>query len=291
MMGSTALGDRANVRLHLKMELFQKTGSFKPRGVLNKLHWLTPEERARGVITLSAGNHAQALAWGAAQSGISALVVMPATAVPGKVRATRDYGAEVILTEGNLLDTTLELQKERGLTLVHPFDDPRIIAGAGTVGLEIIEDLPDVDVVIAGLGGGGLISGVATAIKALKPEVRIIGVEPEGAAAMSASLKQGMPVHLEKVDTVADGLGAPFAGTHTLAHVSARVDEVVIVSDAEILEAMRLLFERVKVTAEPAGSAAVAALLTGRVALPKGTATVCIVSGGNVDLTRLKGWF
>lgn len=161
VMASSYLGEQAGVRLCFKLELLQKTGSFKPRGVLNKLHHLSSEDRQKGVITLSAGNHGQALAWAATQAGIMSTVVMPAASVRGKVEATRAYGGEVVLTEGDLLEACLTLQKERGLTLVHPFDDPLIIAGQGTVGLEILEDVPDVDAVIVGIGGGALISGIA----------------------------------------------------------------------------------------------------------------------------------
>jgi threonine ammonia-lyase medium form len=288
VMGSSYLGRRVNVRLCFKLELFQKTGSFKPRGVLNKLHHLSPQDRQKGVITLSAGNHAQALAWAATQSGIPSTVIMPAASVRSKVEATRSYGGEVVLTEGDLLETCLRVQKERGLTLVHPFDDPMIIAGQGTVGVEILEDVPEVDAVIVGVGGGGLISGIATALKTKKPEVKIIGVEPEGASAMTQSLQRGEPVHLERVDTVADGLAAPFAGQHTLAHVQAYVDDLVVVSDQEIVEAMGLILERCKVVAEPAASSTLAALLSGKVNLPRGSTVVCVLSGGNVDRERLK---
>ena len=288
VMRSSYLGQKAHVELFLKLELFQKTGSFKPRGVLNKLHHLTAEDRGKGVITISAGNHGQALAWPATQAGIPSIVVMPATAVRSKVEATRGYGGEVVLTQGDLLEQCLAIQRERGLTLVHPFDDPLVIAGQGTVGLEILEDLPDVQAVIVGIGGGGLISGIATAIKAQKPEVKIIGVEPEGAAAMNASVKRGTPVHLDHVDTLADGLAVPFAGKYTLAHVQNRVDDIVIVSDHEIIEAMWLIFERCKVVAEPAAAATLAALLSGRVGLPQGATVLCVLSGGNVDRERLK---
>jgi len=286
--GSTYLGEQAGVRLIFKLELFQKTGSFKPRGVLNKLHHLSPEARQKGVITLSSGNHAQALAWGAAQSGISATVVMPADSTRSKVDAARKYGGEVIQTEDNLLETCLTIQKERNLTLVHPFDDPLIIAGQGTVGAEILEDVPDVDVVIAGVGGGGLISGVAAAIKSEKPEVKVIGVEPEGASAMSQSLQRGEPVHLDSVDTIADGLAAPFAGTHNLSHTQRFVDDLVIVSDRQIAEAMGLILERCKVVAEPAAASTLAALLSGEINVPQGDTVVCVLSGGNVDRQRLK---
>ena len=287
-MGSSYLGERVGLQLTLKLELFQKTGSFKPRGVLNKLHHLSLEERQKGVITLSAGNHAQALAWAARQSGISSTVVMPATSLRSKIEAARGYGGEVVLTEGDLLETCLTIQQERGLTLVHPFDDPMIIAGQGTVGLEILEDVPEVDVVVVGVGGGGLISGIATILKAEKPEVKVIGVEPEGASAMSQSLRRGRPVHLDRVDTIADGLAAPFAGEHTLAHVQSYVDELAIVSDEEIVEAMGLILERCKVVAEPAAASSLAALLSGKVTLPRGSRVVCVLSGGNVDAERLK---
>ena len=286
--GSSYLGGQLGFRLHFKLELFQKTGSFKPRGVLNKLHHLNTEEKQKGVITLSSGNHAQALAWGAAQSGISSTVTMPAGSVQSKVEATRGYGADVVLSEGDLLETCLTIQKERDLVLVHPFDDPMIIAGQGTVGAEIWEDLPEVDAVLVGVGGGGLISGIAAALKAKKPKVKVIGIEPEGASAMSQSLRRGEPVHLDRVDTVADGLAAPFAGHHNLAHVQAYVDDVVIVSDREIMEAMGLILERCKVVAEPAAASTLAALLSGKASLPQGSTVLCVLSGGNVDRERLK---
>jgi threonine ammonia-lyase medium form len=287
--GSTYLGERTGTRVFLKLESFQKTGSFKVRGVLNRLLQLTPEARQKGVVTLSAGNHAQALAWAAAAAGIPSTVVMPAAAVRSKVEATRAYGGEVVLTEGDLLDTCLSIQRERDLTLVHPFDDPAVIAGQGTVGLEILEDVPEVDVVIAGIGGGGLISGVAAAIKAGRPGARVIGVEPEGAAGMTRSLERGEPVRLERVDTVADGLAAPFAGRHNLEHVRALVDRVLTVEDREIVDAMRLVLERCKVLAEPAAAASVAALLSGRIDLGEGATVVCVLSGGNIDSERLRG--
>lgn len=288
MLTSSYLSQLTGLDLAFKAELFQKTGSFKPRGALNKLFHLTAEEAARGAITLSAGNHGQALAWAATTAGIASLVVMPATAVRSKVEATRGYGGEVVLTAEGLMETCGALQAERGMTLVHPFDDPMIIAGAGTVGIEIAEDVPDVEAVIVGVGGGGLISGVATAIEALCPKARIIGVEPEGACAMSLSLARGEAVHLDAVHTVADGLAAPFAGEHTLAHVQARVDDLVIVSDDEILAAMRLILERLKVVAEPAAVATLAALLANKISLPAGTQTVCLLSGGNVDWDGIK---
>lgn len=288
-MGSKYLGERAGARVVLKLELFQKTGSFKPRGVLNTLRQLSADEKSRGVVSLSAGNHAQALAWGASASGVKATIVMPATAPRTKIDATRGYGGEVVLTEGDLLATCLEIQRERQLTLVHPFDDPRVIAGQGTVGLEILEDVDDADVILVACGGGGLISGVAAAIKALRPTARIIGIEPEGASAMTQSVERGEPVRLTTMNTIADGLAAPFAGRHTLAHVQALVDEMLVVTDREIAQALGVLMERCKLFAEPAAGAAIVPLLTGRLTLPPGTTVVPIICGGNVDWERMKG--
>lgn len=287
LVRSTSLGERYGVELWFKVEAFQKTGSFKVRGVLNRLAGLSDEERARGVVTLSAGNHAQALAWAATREGIAATVVMPAGADTGKIEATRAYGGEVILTSADLLETTLRIRDERDLVLVHPFDDPLVIAGQGTVGLEILEDNPDVDAVFAGVGGGGLISGVATAFRARRPGARVIGVEPEGAAAMSRSLETGEPARLDALDTVADGLASPFAGEHTFAHVRERVDRVIRVPDAAIVDAMRLVFERVKIVAEPAAAASLAGLASQATELPEGSTVVCVLSGGNVGATRL----
>ncbi len=183
MMHSTELSRRLGVDLHLKLELFQKTGSFKVRGALNRMSALTAEERARGVVTVSAGNHAQAVAWAARELGTHATIVMPAKAVRSKVDATRGYGGEVILTEANLLETVHAIERERGLVMIPPFDDPAVIAGAGTVGDEIMDDLPNADVILVGVGGGGIVSGIAVAAKARRPAARVVGVEPEGARA------------------------------------------------------------------------------------------------------------
>ncbi len=284
---SSYLSELSRTRVSLKLESFQKTGSFKVRGVINTLMQLSDDDRARGVISMSAGNHAQALAWGATQLGIAATIVMPATAVPSKVEATRGYGGQVVQTDGDLLATALNLQQQHGYTLVHPFDDPRVIAGQGTVGLEILEDVPDVDVVIVACGGGGLLSGVAAAIKAVKPSVRVIGVEPEGSAVMSLSLEAGSPQRLTVNKTIADGLAPPFTGANAFAHVRDLVDVMIRVSDAEILQGMRVLMERCKLFVEPSAGAAIVPLLTDRAAIPAGSRVVPIVCGGNVDLPRL----
>ena len=287
-MTSTFLADRVGAPIHLKLELFQKTGSFKPRGVLNRLANLTDAERQRGLITLSAGNHAQAVAWAAREYGVKATVVMPTRATQAKVDATRGYGGDVLQTDGDLLATALELQRDRNLTLVHPFDCPFVIAGQGTLGLEILEQVPDVETVLVGVGGGGLISGVAAAVKAMKPDVRVIGIEPVGAPGMTESLRRSEPVRLDRLDTIADGLAAPFVGRLNYLHARELVDEMVLVTDDDIIAAIPVLMERCKVMPEPAGAATTAALLSGKVSLTPGSTTVAIVSGGNIDRARLK---
>jgi threonine dehydratase len=278
---SATLGERTGARVFLKAELFQKTGSFKPRGVLTNLAALTDEERKRGVIGISAGNHAQALAWGAASEGIDALLVMWQGASEAKIAATRGYGAVVDLEARDPTEAFArldELVEQTGRTLVHPFDHPRTIAGQGTVGLEVLEDVPNADVVVVPIGGGGLIAGVATAAAGL---ARVVGVEPETSKAMAAALEAGEPVPVEPA-SIADGLSAPFAGTNTLKIVRERVERVVLVSDAEIEEAMRFLYTRAKLACEPAGAVSTAALLAGKVPFGAGETVVAVVSGGNV---------
>ncbi len=287
-VGSNYLSNRCKANVSLKLELFQKTGSFKPRGVLNKLATLDKKARARGVISLSAGNHAQALAWGATSLGVRSTIVMPRSAQKSKIEATKGYGGEVVLTDADLLETCLALQRERDLTLIHPFDDPHVIAGQGTVGLELMEDVPNVDVVLVACGGGGLLSGVAAAVKQIRPSARVFGVEPEGASAMSQSVERGEPVRLDRMDTIADGLAAPFAGRLNLAHVQAFVDLMLVVPDRDIVTALGVLLERCKIVPEPAGAAAVAPLLNGALTTEPGINVACIICGGNIDRERLK---
>jgi threonine dehydratase len=280
---SATLSEQTGARVSLKAELFQRTGSFKPRGVLAKLASLTEDERERGVIGISAGNHAQALAYAARQEKLDALVVMWADANPAKAAAARGYGADVDLTAAGpseAFDRLAELIEETGRTLVHPFDDPLVIAGQGTVGLEVVEDVPDVDVVVVPVGGGGLISGIATAVKGLQPEARVVAVEPELSPSLHEALKAGhsVPVHPR---SIADGLGAPFAGDHAVAVCSALGVESVLVTEAEIEEGFRFLYARAKLACEPAGAAATGALLAGKVAVESGQNVVAVVSGGN----------
>jgi threonine dehydratase len=264
--------------VYLKAELFQRTGSFKPRGVLTKLASLTREERERGVIGISAGNHAQALAWGAAEEKLDALLVMWAGASEAKIAATRGYGASIDLEAsgpGEAFERLGVLLNETGRTLVHPFDDPLTIAGQGTVGLEILEDVPGVETIVVPIGGGGLISGIAVAAAG---RARVVGVEPELSTAMYSGLEAGKPVDVTPT-SIADGLNAPYAGQNTLAIVRDLVEEVVLVSEEEIGRGFRFLYERAKLACEPAGAAAVAALIAGKTG---GGRTVCVVSGGNV---------
>lgn len=291
LVRSGSLSAMLGCEIYLKLEPMQKTGSFKVRGALNKVATLTPDERHRGVVTLSAGNHAQSLAWAATDAGVRCTVVMPSTAVRSKVEATRAYGGEVVQTADGLLDTVHQLQADRGLALVHPFDDPMIIAGAGTVADEIFDDLGDADAVVFGVGGGGLGAGTAVVTRARREGARLIGIEPEGANAMQQSLARGEPVTLDPPPrTLADGLAAPFAGTHTFAHFRDLGVEVYALPDAPIIDAMWLMMERAKVVTEPAAAAALAGLLqrVPRPAIPAGAKVVCIVSGGNVDRERLR---
>lgn len=303
LLSSHTLGRRIGLGgpVWLKAESFQRTGSFKARGALNKIETLSAEEKARGVITVSAGNHAQGVAWAAASAGVRATVVMAEIASPTKVAATREYGAEVILFGKDNIAAFAEMDRlriERGLTLVHPYDDPQTIAGQGTIGLEILEDLPLLgqgagagrDTVIVPIGGGGLIAGIALAIKTQRPGVRIIGVEPQGAPSMHTALEAGHVVPLTNIQTVADGLTAPFAGVLNLALVRQYVEEVVLLDDEAILTGLRFLLERAKLVAEPAGAAAVAALLSGAVTVEPGATVVALIGGGNIDLERLKGY-
>ncbi len=293
IISSTALSDMTGVNLCFKAELFQKTGSFKPRGIMNKISSLSDAEKQRGVITVSAGNAAQAVAYSATQLGINSTVIMPEKAVQSKADATRGYGARLILhgTVKDLFPKMREIQAAEGQTFVHPFDDLHVIAGHGTLGLEILEDGLMPDVVIVPVGGGGLISGVAASLKLSNPAVRVIGVEPVGAPGMTNALAAGESQPLETVDTVADGLAAPFAGDHCLRHVQAFVDEVVLVNDDKIAQAMRLIMERCKLVVEPAAAASFAALLTQKITIAPGAQVVCVLSGGNVDLNLFKRIF
>ncbi len=278
-----------DAEIWLKPENLQLTGSFKLRGAYYKISQLSPEEKERGVIACSAGNHAQGVALGATHNGIKSLICLPAGAPLSKVEATKGYGADVCLVPGVYDDAyakALELQKEFGYTFVHPFDDPLVIAGQGTIGLEILQDLPEVDAVIVPIGGGGLISGVSFAIKTLRPEVKVYGVQSNGAPSMTTSLHEGKITRLESVQTIADGIAVKEPGVNTFEYVKKYVDEVVTVSDEETAAAILSLIERNKLVAEGAGAVAVAAAMFDKVPV-KGKKVVCLVSGGNIDVSTL----
>jgi threonine dehydratase len=280
MFSSATLSKRVGARVNLKAELFQRTGSFKPRGVLTKLDSLSDEEKRRGVIGISAGNHAQALAYCAALEGIDALLVMWEGASPQKIEATRAYGAAVDLEAGGpgeAFDRLHELIEETGRALVHPFDDPKTIAGQGTVGIEIVEDVPETTIVLVPVGGGGLVAGVALGAE----RRRIVAVEPELSDALRRGLEAGESVRVEP-SSMADGLSAPFAGENPIRICHEHEVETVLVSEDEIVEGMRFLYGRAKLACEPAAAVGVAALLAGKVAVEPHDTVAVVVSGGNV---------
>jgi threonine dehydratase len=284
MLSSRTLSEQTGLDVRFKAELLQRTGSFKPRGVLNKLATLSDEEKARGVISISAGNHAQALAYASGVEGIDALVVMWETASPMKIRAARGYGA-AIDTEAPDIPSAFErldeLVETTGRTLVHPYDDPLVMAGQGTVGLEMLEDMPDADVVVVQVGGGGLVSGIATAVKGMRPDARVVAVEPERSPALHESLKAGEPVTVE-AKSIADGLNGPYAGSNCVRVCTELAVESVLVTEVALEEAFRFMYGRMKLACEVAGGATAAALMSGAVDVDKGQKVAAVVSGGNV---------
>jgi threonine dehydratase len=292
LLTSRLLSEKSGFDIRLKAEVFQRTGSYKIRGPLNKFAHLSEDQRRRGVICSSAGNHAQGVALAAKLNGMHAVVVMAENATPSKIEATRAYGAEVVL-HGTIWDEANEKAKqlceERGLTYIHPFDDPHLIAGQGTLGLEIYEDFPEAEVVVVPIGGGGLISGVAMALKGLNPKIKIIGVESTGAPAMKLSVEKGRLVTLETVDCIIDGLKVKRVGEYTFEAVRQFVDEVVALPDSKIFEALIWIMSHCKLVVEGAAAASVAAVLNGLIKEPPGSKVVCVLSGGNVNLQQLKG--
>jgi threonine dehydratase len=289
LFSSRSLSERIGTGAYLKAENFQRTGSFKPRGAVYAISKLSEDERKRGIVTVSAGNAAQAIAFAARTAGVPVTVVMPETAPQAKVDATRGYGAEIVFAPDmtKVFAVLSEVRDRSGAYFLHPYDDAAMIAGHGTCALEVLDDLPEADVFVVGIGGGGLIAGVATAVAAKRPGARIIGVEPTGAAGMRRALDAGEPVRLDRIDTIADGLAAPIAGTIPFEIVRRLVADVVLIGEDVIAEGMRFLAARAKLVAEPAGAAATGALLTGSVPVKPGETVVSIVSGGNVDLSRL----
>ena len=287
LIKATKLSDHCD--LYLKTENLQETGSFKLRGAYYKISQLTDEEKSHGILACSAGNHAQGVAMAATRNGIKSLICMPDGAPISKVEATKQLGAEVRLVKGAYDDayaTALQIQEETGATFIHPFDDPEVIAGQGTIGLEILDELEDPDAVVVPIGGGGLISGVAYAIKHLNPKVKVYGVQAAGAASMVESQKAGEPIMLDRADTFADGIAVKHPGDLTYELVKEYVDEIVTVTEDEISTAILALLEKQKVIAEGAGAVGVAAVLFHKLPV-QGKKVVCIVSGGNIDVNIL----
>ena len=284
LLGSGTMSEQRGADVRFKAELFQRTGSFKPRGVLNKLATLSEEEKRRGVISISAGNHAQALAYASGLEGIDALVVMWQTASPMKIAAARGYGATIDTEAPDIpaaFERLEELIETTGRTLVHPYDDPIVMAGQGTVGLEIVEDVPDADVVLVQVGGGGLVSGIATAVKGLRPDARVVAVEPERSPALHESLKAGEPVTVE-AKSIADGLNGPYAGANCVRVCTELGVESVLVTEQALEEAFRFMYGRMKLACEVAGAATAAALSSRAVEIEAGQTVAAVVSGGNV---------
>ncbi|WP_234799512.1 threonine ammonia-lyase [Mycobacteroides abscessus] len=287
MVAFRALSDRCGHEVRLKCENLQRTGSFKPRGAYNRISQLPGEQRVNGVVAASAGNHAQGVAWAATTLGIPSTVFMPVGAALPKIVATRAYGATVHLTGSTIDDALLaatEFAAETGAVLIHPFDHRDVVAGQATVGLEILEQLPEVGTIVVPAGGGGLVAGVAAVVKAARPEVRIVAVQAAGAAAWPVSLQAGHPVALESMDTMADGIAVGKPGAVPFEHVAALVDDVVTVSEEALSRGLLLCLERAKLVVEPAGAAAVAALLTLSAEELGLIGPVCaVLSGGNID--------
>lgn len=292
LLTTRTLSDHTGFDVRLKAELFQRTGSYKIRGPLNKFAQLSEEEKRRGVICSSAGNHAQGVALAARIHGIKAVVCMAANATPSKIQATRAYGAEVVL-HGSIWDEANERAKElvaeHGYTYIHPFDDRQLMAGQGTVGFEIAQDWPDVDVAVVPIGGGGLISGVSMALKAHNPKVRIIGVESSDGPAMKASIEAGHVVTLDHIDCIIDGLRVKRVGQLTFEVVRDFVDEIVTLPDAQIFDAVIWTMHHAKLVPEGAAASPIGALLHGLIKAPAGSKVVAVLSGGNVNLDQLKG--
>lgn len=286
LMSSRSLSEAVGTRVSLKAELFQRTGSFKIRGATNRVAALTADERVGGVITVSTGNHAQGLALACSEAGVSSLILMPHAASPLKVAATRSYGAQVDLDSADAAEAFERMRSiaaETGRVVLHPYDDQLVIAGQGTVGLEILNDAPDVDVVVVPVGGGGLISGIALTVKSTRPAARIVGVQPEAVGSLRRSLDEGRPMPSFAEPTAADALAAPVIGTRCLEVCAHHVDGAVDLTEDELRDGLRFVYQRAKLAAEVGGGAAVAALLAGKIPVAPGEHVVAVVTGGNIS--------
>ena len=279
--------------IFFKLELMQKTGSFKSRGAINKVLQLSEEERSRGVVAISAGNHAQATSWACSQFDIKSKIIMPYTASQSKIDATESYGGEVILTKEKMMDTCQKLIDEENLSFVHPFDDLDILMGQGTVALEVINEVKNLDYAFVSIGGGGLIAGMACVLKQINPKIKIIGVEPINSNVMTNSIKSGKPEIFDTINnkTIADTLAAPFAGKITFEYVKEYVDDIINVSEDEMIESLRMMIERLKIVPEPSASACFVPIVFNKLNVPSKTKCLVVVCGGNIDLKRINSLF
>ena len=279
--------------IFFKLELMQKTGSFKSRGAINKVLQLSEEERSRGVVAISAGNHAQATSWACSQFGIKSKIIMPHTASQSKIDATESYGGEVILTKEKMMDTCQKLIDKENLSFVHPFDDLDILMGQGTVALEVIDEIKNLDYAFVSIGGGGLIAGMACVLKQINPKIKIIGVEPINSNVMTNSIKSGKPEIFDTINnkTIADTLAAPFAGKITFEYVKEYVDDIINVSEDEMIESLRMMIERLKIVPEPSASACFVPIVFNKLNVPSKSKCLVVVCGGNIDLKRIKSLF
>ena len=282
-----------DIDIFFKLELMQKTGSFKSRGAINKVLQLSEEERSRGVVAISAGNHAQATSWACSQFGIMSKIIMPHTASQSKIDATESYGGEVILTKEKMMDTCQKLIDEENLSFVHPFDDLDILMGQGTVALEVIDEIKNLDYAFVSIGGGGLIAGMACVLKQINPKIKIIGVEPINSNVMTNSIKSGKPEIFDTINnkTIADTLAAPFAGKITFEYVKEYVDDIINVSEDEMIESLRMMIERLKIVPEPSASACFVPIVFNKLNVPSKSKCLVVVCGGNIDLKRIKSLF
>ena len=293
IISSSSLNEKFDLDIYFKLELMQKTGSFKSRGAINKVLKLTKEEKSRGIVAISAGNHAQATSWACAQFGVKSKIIMPHTASKSKINATKSYGGEVILTEEKMMDVCQSLIEKENLSFVHPFDDLDVLMGQGTVSLEVIEEIKNIDYAFISIGGGGLIAGMSSVLKQINPKIKIIGVEPINSNVMTNSLKSNKPELFDTINnkTIADTLNAPFAGKITFEYVKKYVDEILNVSEEEMIESLRIMIERLKVVPEPSASACFVPIVYNKLKIPSQSKCLVVVCGGNIDLKKIKSLF
>ena len=290
---SSSINKKFDLDIYFKLELMQKTGSFKARGAINKVLKLSDEEKLRGVVAISAGNHAQATSWACSQFDIKSKIVMPHTASKSKINATKSYGGDVVLTKEKMMDTCQELIDKENLTFVHPFDDHDVISGQGTVSLEVINEIKTLDYAFISIGGGGLISGMACFLKQINPDIKVIGVEPITSNVMTKSIESGKPQNFDTLNnkTIADTLAAPFAGNITFEYVKKYVDEIINVSEEEMIESLKMMIERLKIVPEPAASACFVPIIFNKLKIPSKSKCLVVVCGGNIDLSKIKSLF